>query len=194
MRARVLFGYSAIMDTLVLAQAPFGTTLFNATGCIITIVLNVYSFQVTRKSPEKVSLLVEHSVQVINNNKSPASWTAEERKNPVIGSRQVQTFITMNMSVVKSRESGKVLSGGNFDFKDTVGTGYILKLTYRENDEAVKEITKWLRELNFSCIAGKTSASCFLADENADQSFVEKKIELVCIKLEENLNSKTPIG
>jgi hypothetical protein len=168
---------------------PFGAMLFTGIGCIITILLNVYSFQITRKSPEKASLLVEHSVQVINNNKSPASWTAEERKNPVLGSRQVQTFITMNMSVVKSRESGKVLSGGNFDFKDTVGTGYVLELTYRENDEAVKEITKWLREFGFSCIAGKTSASCFLADENADQTILEKKIDLVCLKLEENLNS-----
>jgi hypothetical protein len=149
--------------------------------------ITIQNYQLNRKSGDRASLLIEHSIQVINNNKTKSSWTAEEKRNPVIGQRQVQTFVTLSLAIVKSQESGKMLSGGNFDFKDNIGKGYVLELKYRQNDEAVKELAKWLRELNFSCIVGGMSASCFMPNAEAEDSAKGDMMDNICTKIESSL-------
>ena len=56
--------------------------------------------------------------------------TGQEKKGPFICKKAVQNYITLKMSIAKNKDSAKVLSSGNFDFKDSIGKGYHLEVKY----------------------------------------------------------------
>ncbi|MGH9992286.1 MAG: hypothetical protein ACREBU_09720 [Nitrososphaera sp.] len=146
-------------------------------------------YQVTLKGEDRASILIQHVRRIVNNNKSPEAWTEEERKNPVIFDKQIQTFVSMAISIVRDKESARVLSGGNFDFKDSAGAGYFLVLKYIDNDDAVKEVLRSVREgCGFSCIAGPTSASCFLAANDPADKEKEATMRKICDVLKGRLS------
>lgn len=148
----------------------------------------LHDYEVKQKSIDSASAILQYVHRITNNNKSPESWNAAERNNPVVFDKEVQTYISMTLFVVKDNESGKVISGGNFDFKDNAGPGYYLELKYKENDDAVKEVVRCVREeCKFSCIAGKTSASCFLNNRDAEEGMKEKVMQSICEALEQHL-------
>jgi hypothetical protein len=149
----------------------------------------LYNCEVRQKSGDSAAVILQYVHKIINNNKSPESWTAAEKNNPVVFDKQVQTYISLTLAVVKNKESGKVISGGNFDFKDNSGHGYYLELKYKENDDAVKEVVRCIREeCKFSCITGKTSASCFSSDQSAEDGMKEQIMQKICDTLEKNLS------
>ncbi|MCI0558775.1 MAG: hypothetical protein MN733_09785 [Nitrososphaera sp.] len=94
------------------------------------------------------------------------------------------------MSIARNKESGTVLSGGNFDFKNTSDSGYLLELRYIDNNEAVKEVVKAVRDgCGFSCIPGHNSTSCFLPDPNAFTAENDSKLQEVFDVLDERLGA-----
>jgi hypothetical protein len=146
-------------------------------------------YQIRPKGQGKANILIHHVQRIINNNKTPSAWTEEERRNPVIFDKQIQTFITMSIVIAKKKESGTGFSGGNFDFKDSSDSGYILELKYIDSNEGVVEVVKAVRErCGFSCITGRNSTSCYLADPNANDAAKESIMQTVCDALEDNLS------
>lgn len=132
--------------------------------------LILVNHQIRQKGDDYVIVLVQHIHRIINN-KRPSSWTEEEKRNPRVFDKQVQTYITMTLAVTKNKESAKVLSGGNFDYKDASGSGYYRELKYMDNDGAVKEVVRCIRGgCRFRCIPGRNSSSCFLNDEMVEET------------------------
>jgi hypothetical protein len=155
--------------------------------------MRIHDYKIHRKDNDSVSVIIQYIHRIVNNNKDPYSWTEEERNHPRIFDKQIQTYITLEATPtmansVTSSSSIKMLSGGNFDFKDSSGPGYLLKLQYKEYDEAVKEIVKSIREeFNFSCIPGKSSAYCFLPSKVADETGKTALIETLYKFIQEHL-------
>ena len=146
-------------------------------------------YQIKLKEDGRASVLINHIQRIVNNNKTPGAWTDEERKNPVIFDKQIQTYISLAIAAAKNKESGTVLSGGNFDFKDSTGSGYLLELQYIDNNQAVKEVVKAIREsCGFACIPGHNSTSCYLAERDASEPSKDSALQKVCEALEAHLS------
>ena len=128
------------------------------------------------------SAIIKYIQTIINNNKLIV--TEEEKKNPVIFKKEAHNLFKLNMSTAKSKQSAITLSGGNFDFRDSTGEGYYLRLTYTDHDEVANMVIRVIREAKFACVPGRNSASCFLESADPTDEVRDAKLQEICTRIE----------
>ncbi len=142
---------------------------------------DIKGVQVMIKDNAYATVLVKYVQTIVNPKRI---MVTEETKSPVIFKKEVQNYITLKMSIAKNKDSAKVLSGGNFDFKDSMGEGYHPAIKYNDYDDAAKMVINTIRESNFACLPSKNSTTCFL--DKAEPSEEERDIILqeICKKIQ----------
>jgi hypothetical protein len=145
--------------------------------------IEIQAIQVIPKDDGYASILIRYVQTIVNQNRLMV--TEEERRNPVIFKKEVQNYITVKMSIAKNKDSAKVLSGGNFDFKDSSGQGYHMTIKYTEFDEAAKLVIKTIRESGFACLPSRNSTTCFIDQPEPTEEGRDNILQSVCEKVGE---------
>jgi len=102
-------------------------------------------------------------------------------------------IISLKIKAKKLPSKSSVLrSGGNYDFYDDDSTGFLLEVSFSQNEKNLRnEVMKVLQKNGFGCLWSDLSAHCHKAAEYPTDSQAKELLNKLCYSISNKLNGKT---